>query len=374
MRVAMVNDEFYPDTSGVPTYIMGLGKALSKLGVEPVIIAHAHPGLAKEEEMDGMFIKRLEGFVMPIFDRAISARIGSELHKCIKYGGFDVVHGQDIYSSMALQSVFSARKCGIPSVLTCHSVHDCNGFWKLLHKPLLLPIKRADRVIAVSNASADFCRAFGVPEDKIKVILNGLDPQEFNPSDGSQIRADLGIGSRPFIMTAIRLVKRKGPRYLITAFSKVLRDVPDAMLVIAGDGPEATNLRRLVKKLEIEGSVLMLGSLPHRRVLKLMAAADVFVLPSLMESFGLVLLEAMMAGAPIVCTRVGGVPEVIENGVNGLMVPPADDDALASAILTILNDRELAKRLSRNGLKIARERFNWEKTARETLVLYESIS
>lgn len=374
MRVAMVNDEFYPDASGVPTYIMGLGRALVKLGVEPVIVAHAHPGLAKEEEIDGMFIKRLKGFVMPIFDRAISPHIARELHKCIKYGGFDVVHGQDIYSSMALQSVFSARKCGIPSVLTCHSVHNCNGFWELIHKPLLLPIKRADRVIAVSNASANFCRAFGVPEGKIEIIPNGLDPSGFNLDDGSRIRADLGIGSRPLIMTAIRLVKRKGPRYLVTAFSKVLRRMPDAMLVIAGDGPEAKNLRRLTKKLGIGSSVLMLGSLPHKQVLKLMTAADVFVLPSLMESFGLVLLEAMMAGTPIVCTHVGGVPEVIENGVNGLMVPPADDDALANAILMILNDRNLAKRLSRNGLKIVRERFDWKKTAKKTLAVYETIS
>ncbi|MCS7131544.1 MAG: glycosyltransferase family 4 protein, partial [Hadesarchaea archaeon] len=363
-----------PDASGVPTYIMGLGRALAKLGVEPVVIAHAHPGLAKEEELDGISVKRLEGFVMPVFDRAISPRIASELHKCIKYGGFDVVHGQDIYSSMALQSIFSAYKCGIPSVLTCHSVHNCNGFWELIHKPLLLPIKRADRIIAVSNASAGFCRAFGVPENKIKVILNGLDPQEFDPNDGPRIRANLGIGSRPLVVTAIRLVKRKGPRYLIMAFSKVLQNVPDAMLVIAGDGPEATNLRKLVKKLNIENSVLMLGRLHHKQVLKLMTAADVFVLPSLMESFGLVLLEAMMAGTPIVCTRVGGVPEVVENGVNGLMVPPADDNALADAILMILNNRELAKRLSRNGLKIVRERFNWEKTAKETLALYETIS
>ncbi|MDI6819562.1 MAG: glycosyltransferase family 4 protein [Candidatus Hodarchaeaceae archaeon] len=373
MRVAMVGDEFYPDTGGVPTYTWGLGEALAKLDVEPILFTHAHLGRPEEEEIGGLRVKRLNGFVAPRLDRALSFRIARDLHRDIKFGRFDIVHGQDIYSSMALQSIHSAYKCGVPSVLTCHSVHKTGWFWKLIHQPLVITMKIADRIIAVSNATAEFCRELGVSNRKIKVIMNGVDPSKFNPADGSWMRTRLGLGSEPLVVTAIRLVKRKGAEHLVAAFPKVLQRVPDAKLAIAGGGSEAANLHALIKKLGIENSTFMLGTLSREQVIKLIVAADIFVLPSLMESFGLVLLEAMAAGVSIVCTRVGGVPEIVEDEINGLMVPPADADALADAILRVLDDGELAKKLRANGLRVAREKFSWEKTARETLTLYETM-
>lgn len=373
MRIAMVGDEFYPDIGGVPTYTWELGEALARLGVEPILFTHAHPSRPEEEEIGGLRVKHLNGFVVPRLDRALSFRIARDLHRDIKSGGFDIVHGQDIYSSMALQSIHSAHKCGVPSVLTCHSVHKTGWFWRLIYQPLVLTMQIANRIIAVSNATAEFCRGLGVYDRKIKVIMNGVDPSKFNPADGSCMRTRLDLGAEPLVVTAIRLVKRKGAEHLVTAFSKVLQRVPDAKLVIAGGGPEAANLHALMKKLGIENSTFMLGTLSREQVIKLIAAADIFVLPSLMESFGLVLLEAMAAGVPIVCTRAGGVPEIVENEINGLMVPPADADALADAILRVLDDRELAKKLRVNGLRVAREKFSWEKTARETLTLYETM-
>lgn len=374
MRVAMVCDEFYPDVGGAPVYTEELSKALAKLGAKPTVITHAHPGLPEEEEFSGLKVKRLKGFVMPRLNRAVSAGLAHRLHECIKFGGFDMVHGQDIYSPMALLSIRSAHKRKIPSVLTCHSVHRSGGIWRLMYQPLVFAMKRADRMIAVSGAAKGFCVALGVPDDKIEVIPNGVDSSIFNTNvDGSAMRTKLGIGREPLVVTATRLVKRKGPGHLVSAFSKVLEGMPSAKLAMAGSGSEAENLRAQVRKLGMEKSVFMLGELQRKQVAELMAAADVFVLPSIVESFGMVLLEAMAVGTSIVCTRTQGAMDIVENGVNGVMVPPADDDALADAIVRVLSDRRLAKRLRANGLKVVHRRFSWEKTAKMTIALYEEV-
>jgi len=374
VRVAMVTDEFIPDMGGAPLYVAGLSTALAKLGAEPVVITHAHAGQPKEDEFEGVEVKRLKGFVMPRLDRAISAGLARRLHECIKFGGFDVVHGQDIYSSMALLSIHSARKRKIPSVLTCHSVHKSGGIWRLIYRPIVSAMKHANRVIAVSGAAKGFCAALGVPDDRIEVISNGVDLSIFNTDvDGSAMRTKLSVKQGPLVATAIRLVKRKGPEHLVNAFSKVLKAVPNAKLAIAGGGTEAANLRAQIKKLGVERSAFMLGKLQREQVAELMAAADVFVLPSLFESFGLVLLEAMAVGTPVVCTQTQGALEIVKNGEDGLVVPPGDDDALADAIVRVLSDRRLAGHLGTNGQKTVREKFSWEKTAEKTLALYKTV-
>lgn len=130
-------------------------------------------------------------------------------------------------------------------------------------------------------------------------------------------------------------------------------------------------MRAQIKKLGMEKSAFMLGALPHIKVAELMAAANVFVLSSLVESFPLTLVEAMAVGVPIVCPRIGGIPEMVAEEFNGLMFPPADDDALADAIVRILKNQQLAKYLRENGLKTVREKFSWEAAARRTLEIYE---
>jgi glycosyltransferase involved in cell wall biosynthesis len=370
----MVCDEFYPDIGGGSLYATGLSVALAKLGAEPIVITHTHAGQQEEDEFEGVKVKRLKGFVMPRIDRMISAGLARRLHEYIKFGNFNVVHGQDIYSPMALLSIHSARKRKIPSVLTCHSVHKSKGLWRLIYRPITSAMTRANRVIAVSGAAKGFCVELGVPDEKIEIIPNGVDLSIFNADvDGSAMRTKLGVKQEPLIATAIRLVKRKGPGHLVNAFSKVIKAMSNAKLAIAGGGTEAASLRTQIKKLGLEKSVLMLGRLQREQVAELMAAANVFVLPSMFESFGLVLLEAMAVGTPVVCTRTQGALEIVKDGEDGLVVPLENDDALADAIVRVLNDRQLAERLRANGQKTVHEKFSWEKTAKKTLALYEKV-
>jgi 1,4-alpha-glucan branching enzyme len=370
----MVGDEFIPDIGGAPHYTLGLSTALAKLGVEPVLITHLHPGQAEEEEFRGVKVKRLRGFVLPRLNRAASVRIASTLHKVIKYGGFDVVHAQDIYSSMSWASLWSVHKRKIPSVVTCHTILEPTWRCRLIHRPILKFVSYANRVIGVSEASKEFCISLGIPSSKICVIQNGVDLSLFNPRlNGRKMRERLSLKDEPLIVTAIRLTKRKGPSRLVDAFSKVRKRFPNAKLAIAGEGSEVQNLLTQIKKLGIEDSATMMGPLPQEEVAQLMAAADVFVLPSTVESFSLVAIEAMAAGTPFIGPRSGNIPKIVKGGFNGLLVPPADNDAIAKMIIRVLSDKELGRYLSKNGLKVVQEKFSWEICARKTLELYEKV-
>jgi len=372
MRVALVGDEYYPDIGGAPQYALELSLQLVKLGIEIVVITHVHPGQLEEEEIDGVKIRRVKGWVLNHPHRTFSPLLFCRCYKYILDEKFDVVHGLDVYSTMALMVIPFARILRIPCVLTCHTARG-SAFQIFLQRVLGWMFRVGNRLIAVSRASARFSRLLGFSEKRITVVPNGVDLSCFNDKiDAFAMREELGIGDEPLVVTALRLIKGKSPELLISAFAGVLSVVPDAKLVIAGSGREEDNLSRQIKDLNITNSVFMLGKLRKEKVAQLMAAADVFVLPSKMESFGLTLLEASAAGLPVVCANAGGVPEVFQDGFNALLYPPGDDDAMAKAIIRLLQDRELAKKISANAMETA-GRFTWERTAEQTLQVYQEV-
>jgi glycosyltransferase involved in cell wall biosynthesis len=372
MRVALVGDEYYPDISGVPRYAFELSHHLARLGIEPVVITHAHPGQPEEEEISGVRIRRIPGLVLNSPHRAASPFLFRRCHAYIREGKYDVVHGLDIYSSMADMAVLFARKHHIPSVLTCHSINE-SDFSVFLQRPVLFPIRKANAVIAVSRASERFCRFLGVASQRIAVIPNGVDLSSFNQKqDGTLMRRKLGLDEQPVVMTALRLIRRKEPARLVAVFPKILEVIPDAKLVIAGSGPEEAKLTRQIKRLDITDSVFLVGGLQKEEIALLMAAADVFVLPSRAEAFGLSVLEAAAVGLPVVCSHAGGIPEVFRDNLDAVLCPPGDDCAIARAIICLIQDREFANRLRRNALGTA-SRFTWEIAAQRTLRVYEKV-
>jgi glycogen(starch) synthase len=372
MRVALVGDEYYPDIGGAAHYAFELSLQLVKLGIEAVVITHAHPGQPENEEIAGVKIERVKGLVLDNPHRAASPALFRRCHKYILDGKFDVIHGLDVYSPMALAVILFAHRHRIPCVITCHTVMD-SPFLIFLQRSMGLALRRADRLIAVSQAAARFSHLLGFPEERITVVPNGVDLSCFNGEiDAFLMREELGIGDEPLVVTASRLIKRKNPDLLISAFAKVLKVVPDAKLVIAGSGREEDNLSRQIRVLNITNSVFMVGGLAKEKVAQLMAAADVFALPSKMESFGLALLEASAAGVPVVCSNAGGGPEVFQDGFNALLYPPGDDNAMSKAIVRLIQNRELAKTISANAVETAR-RFTWEMATERTVRVYEEV-
>jgi glycosyltransferase involved in cell wall biosynthesis len=228
---------------------------------------------------------------------------------------------------------------------------------------------RVDRYIAVSEDMARKLRATPLfPARKVEIIRNAVDVRRFRQQSGGALRRELrGVPARPIVLALARLDAQKGLFDLLEA--AVL--VPDANFVIAGDGQERKRLEDTARTLAVDGRVLFLG---HREdVPELLAACDLFVLPSLYEGFPLSVLEAMAAGRPVVATAIGGTEEAVINGETGLLVPPHDPAALAAAIRSLLSDPPLGRRLGLAGRERALREFSAEKMVREVTELYERI-
>jgi glycosyltransferase involved in cell wall biosynthesis len=195
---------------------------------------------------------------------------------------------------------------------------------------------------------------------RLEIIPEGVDPGVFNPQqNSSETRKHLEIRG-PWILGIGRLIEWKGFRYLIEAMPKILGQHPDAHLTIGGDGPEMSDLRSLVNELGLGAHVSLPGALTRGTVARYMASADVFVGPSIRDSEGntegqgAVFVEAMASGCPAIGTRVGGIPDVIQDGHNGLLVPQRDPLALADAVLRVLGDEEGSRAMAERGMETSR--------------------
>jgi glycosyltransferase involved in cell wall biosynthesis len=182
------------------------------------------------------------------------------------------------------------------------------------------------------------------------------------------------LASPPTVAFAGRLVREKGLDILLHAMTQVCRAVPDARLLVAGDGPERQHLETLAARLGLTGRVSFLGHVPHPALEKVLAAAWVQAVPSRwVEPFGIVALEAMMRGTAVVATQEGGLAEIVRPAENGLLVPAGDVGRLAEALIALLQDRERAEAAGRNGREVALSQFTEEHHVERFLSLYEAL-
>jgi glycosyltransferase involved in cell wall biosynthesis len=234
----------------------------------------------------------------------------------------------------------------------------------------------SDRIVSLTRLEREGYLAEGIgrPEQH-RVIPSGIDLAPFagERADRDEIRRGLGAGPGSFLVASVgRLVPIKGHPHLVEAFAEVSRRRPGSRLMLVGDGPLRAALDGRIRELGLEGGVLLTG---HRDdVARLLRAADLFVLPSLNEGLGMVLVEAMASGLATVASRVGGIPEVVLDRDTGLLVPPGDPGALADAILRLADDEGERRRMGRAGRDRAFEVFSIERTVRETERLYEELA
>ena len=232
-------------------------------------------------------------------------------------------------------------------------------------------IQLADRVICVSHGVRRSYLKAGFSAHKVVTVRNGITVRPARNA-GTMIRAHLGISSEcKLALTVARFSHQKGYSFLLNAVPRVVATHPHVRFVWVGSGPLQPDLERLVQDRGLRERVLFLG---HRvDVPDLMTAADVFVLPSLFEGLPLVLLEAMAAGVPIVATGVCGTSEVIRDRCSGRLIPSADDDAIARAIIEVLDNPELAARWAAEARKSVERDFNAARMAEETAAIYEDV-
>lgn len=235
--------------------------------------------------------------------------------------------------------------------------------------------ERADKIISVSTYTArSVIKEFHIPPDKIEVIPNGVDINRFNPNiNVEEMREKWGIQSEPIVLFVGRLDYNKGIKYLIGGFSKLIKDISDAKLVIVGQGPDRDHLKHLIDKHNLNKSIILAGRVENTDLPKAYCASNVIVLPSLMEGFGISLLEAMACGKPCIATSAGGTTDVVVDGKTGFIVPPSDPLSLYQAMYTLLIDDNLSKKFGMASRKRAEKNFAWDAIAKRTINLYEEM-
>lgn len=226
-------------------------------------------------------------------------------------------------------------------------------------------LAQVDLLVPVSHYTAGLLHDRGVSPDRTHVLPNGTDPEHFRPLDGAPLRQRLGLEARPVLLTVGRLVPRKGIDTVLRALPTIAEAVPDVAYLVVGTGPDQSRLTRIAERHHVRDRVRFVGQLGHDRLPLYYSAADLFVMPARtsppdVEGFGLVFLEANACGTPVIGARTGGIPDAIRDGDTGLLVPPADPDALAEAAVRVLTTPTLADALGRQGRHRVVNEANWD--------------
>lgn len=291
-----------------------------------------------------------------------------KLSKIIRQMKPDVVHAHDPHAvaMAALALSFSAPEPRPPLIASrrvdFHLQNHSFSRWKY---------RQMDLFIAASNAIRRVLEHDGIPSSRIVVVHDGIDVGKIKRLPVQDLHKELWLPhGAPVITNVGALVAHKGQKYLIDAMPQVLREVPDAHLVIFGEGELRGSLERQVKELHLEKHVLLPGF--REDVLQLVKSTDLFVMSSVTEGLGSTVLDAMAMGLPVVGTNAGGIPEAVINGETGLLVPTADAGALAAAIVRLLKDPAARKRMGHAGQARVTADFGVAKMLHGTLHAYES--
>ncbi len=391
MKVAQLSTRYPPGPGGVERHVAEIAPRLAARGHRVEVFTtelyrefpweELPPSVPREEATAFGAVHRLPAWSLPgelhyTFFRGLDARLRATRP--------DVVHAHTYGTHQASVAARLERRTGTPFVLTAHfhPIWSIEGGWfrrrlrstydRFLAGPVL---GRAARLIVQTREEERLVRELGVALPPVTIVPPGYTPAP-EPGPGERGFATRHGVAGPYVLFVGRLASNKGLVRLVEAFAPLARREPGAALVLVGaDGGVATSVDARARELGISGSVRRLGFLASEG--ELAAAyreARVAVLPSDYEAFGLVLLEALAQGTPVVASRVGGIPEVVEDGRSGLLVPPGDTAALRDALERVWADPELARRLGDTGRREVVPRYSWEALADRLSEVYREVA
>lgn len=383
-----------------PAFVYELANRLQKSGLDIVVLAPYCEGSKKFELLDGMRVYRFpyffptryqklayNGGILPNLKKSNLAKIQipffllSEIIytlKIIKRENIEIIH-----SHWIIPNGFVGALCkiilNIPHITTAYgsdvltieksSIFRIFGSFVLINSEVIT----ADSAYT-SNLTISIEKSI---EKRMHIIPMGVDQQRFHKKNQVILeKPSVGL----IILSVGRLVERKGIKYLIKAMETVIKTYPYAKLLIGGDGPEKDHLINLCRTLKLERNVEFLGFIPNDKIAQVYASADIFVLPSIVtksgdtEGLGVVLLEAMASGIPVIGSDIGEITDIIEDRKTGLLVKSGDPDDLAKKILFILSNKDFRINLSREATNLIERKFSWEIVTRRFVEVFQNFS
>ena len=387
MRILMLSWEFPPKiVGGIARHVFDLSQAISLQGEEVYIITCGVQGAPDLEIINGVKVYRVvmnnpssPDFLTWVLQ--LNLNMVEQANKLKAMGiSFDIVHSHDWLAAFAGKNLKHSWQ--IPLVSTIHATES--GRNSGLHNELQRYISNVEwwlgyeswRVICCSNyMQLELQRIFQIPGDKLRVIPNGVYPEEFKKTtvEPSKIRSNYCAPDEKMIFYVGRVVREKGLGVLLDAFLRVLGVEPRAKLVIAGKGPYQDELRHRAYQLGIYNRIFFTGYIDDNTRNALYKSTDVAVFPSLYEPFGIVALEGMAAGAPIVVADTGGMSEIVQHGVNGLKAYCNNAVSLADNILWALHHPDHTQKMKTKALEDVKNIYDWNQIAYQTIEVYGQI-
>jgi glycogen(starch) synthase len=388
LNVMFLTWEYPPRViGGISPHVFYLSKSLAKNGVKVHVVTCDFPGAPARETVDGVEVYRVDSYKNPSPDFATwvylmnlnmqreAATIAANLD-----GKIDLFHAHDwlvATAGIGLKHVF--RK---PLLVTMHSteigrrdgIHTSTE--KMIAETEAWLTYEAWKVICCSQYMVSHVKwAFGLPDDKLVMVPNGVNLQVYEKvrkQDLRGFRTAFALPDEKLVLFVGRLVYEKGAHVLINAIPTILEKV-NAKFAIVGSGYMKEQLSTIVRSMGLEHKVLFTGFMDEESLLKLQCCADVSVVPSLFEPFGIVALEAMAAKSPVVVSDTGGLGEIVEHDVTGAKVYPNNTESLAWAVTKVLSDESYRNSLRETAYRRIQERYDWDKIAQQTERIYESV-
>lgn len=384
MKICLLSWEFPPRiVGGIARHVFGLAKALTKEGNDVGVVTLDFPGSPDYEEVEGFKVYRSKteighpNFLTWAF--LFNHFLEKQLAVANKDSDFDLIHIHDwLVAPAGIGFKHLLRK---PLVCTMHSTEHGRSS---LHGPDSYMIDglewwacyEAARIIVTSNSmKGEVCGHFQVSGEKADVIPNAIEVEKYAVGiDRWSARRRFGVGDHEKLVLYVgRLVPQKGIEHLIRATPHVSRRFPDAKFVIVGEGWMRGHLEWLADQSRQRWRINFTGFISDDDLVALTKSADVMVVPSVYEPFGIVALEAMAARVPVVASQVGGLAEVVEHDKTGVYAYPGSSDSIAWAIERVLSDPGYRDWLVKNAFEAIKNRFSWEAVAKQTVGVYKRV-
>jgi len=378
LKIVHITFNFPPDMGGVGAYVQNLSRFLTEQNVEVAVIALPTQLNLNPTGQPNAPTYRLKVLKLPLSD-PIPLNLLWILRTLLKTKKRKIIHLHGHCTFLSLVGAFCCNLLKISYVVTHHgegleisTLSKING---ALRREVIAKyvLRNSKLVISVTeNEAATLMTRYRVPKNRILVLHNGVNSNEFDLSPKYNVLPKEWLGKKVIYNGGI-IAQWKGLEYLVKAMKLVVDQCEDARLMITGDGPDRIRLQNLINSLGLGEYIKFLGRVEPTFLPSFYNSSCMFVLPSLYDVCPTTVLEAMASRKPVIITSNGGQKELVVDNVNGIVIPPADPGELAKAILTILSSKKLAFEMGCQGRKIVEEKFEWSKIGRRMLQAYGTL-